>query len=616
MFDSTKEHLVDLLKQIDSGAIQLPDFQRDWVWDDEGIRSLLSSIVRGFPVGAILTLANGGDVQFKARPLASVVVANKKPDEFLLDGQQRLTSLYQALFSKKVVSTKTAKGQGIKRFYFLDIRSALSQDADYEDMIIGLPEDCIERSDFGRKIERDLSTPEKQYEQHMFPLNQIFEERDWFFGWKEYWRDKNEDIYEIEIGFGRGLIDTVKRYEMPVIRLKKDNSREAVCLVFEKVNTGGKKLDAFELLTAMFAADQFNLREDWLGTPSKLGRLARLKGEAGRQDVFKELKSTDFLQTCTLLHTMDVREVAASAGSEGRELPAISIKRDALLRLPLNAYQKYADKVEAAFNEAGAFVNEQKIIWHKDVPYPPQLIALAGVFARMGSEAQTAHAKQKLSEWFWCGILGERYGISTETRIAKDVPAIISWLKGEGPAPGTVDEALFQADRLDTLRSRQAAAYKGLHALLMREGCRDFISGKPVDIMTFFQNSMDIHHIFPRAWCEKKGISPAVYNSIINKTALSAGSNRKIGGNAPSEYLKKIEDNGIASGELDDILRSHLIDPAHLRADDFEAFWNARRKALSNLVSSAMNKKVVDDHGDNEPVIDLVDIEEQQEAAA
>lgn len=615
MFDSTKEDLIDLLKQIDAGSIQLPDFQRDWVWDDDGIRSLLASIIRGFPVGAILTLTNGGEVQFKARPLASVEITNKGPDEFLLDGQQRLTSLYQTLFSKKVVNTKTAKGQGIKRFYFLDIRRALSPDADYEDMIIGVPEDRIERSNFGRTIERDLSSPEKQYELHMFPLNQIFEEKDWIFGWRDYWRDK-EDIYDMEKEFDRRLIDTVKRYEMPVIRLKKDNSREAVCLVFEKVNTGGKKLDAFELLTAMFAADQYNLREDWLGVSGNPGRFARLRGEAGRQDVYKELKSTDFLQTCTLLHTMDLREAAAATGLEGRELPAISIKRDALLRLPLPAYQKYADKVEEAFKEAGAFVNEQKIIWHKDVPYPPQLIALAGVFARMGTQAQTAQAKQKLSEWFWCGVLGERYGVSTETRIARDVPAMIAWLKGEGPPPSTVDEALFQADRLDTLRSRQAAAYKGLHALLMREGCRDFISGKPVDIMTFFQSSMDIHHIFPRAWCEKNGIPPAVYNSIINKTALSAKSNRKIGGNAPSEYLKKIEEDGIASTELDEILKSHLIDPEHLRADDFDAFWNARRKALSNLVSSAMNKKVVDDHGDNEPVVDLFDDEEQQEAAA
>ena len=61
------------------------------------------------------------------------------------------------------------------------------------------------------------------------------------------------------------MLERIERYKMPIIRLDRKNSREAICLVFEKVNVGGKKLDAFELVTAIYAADQFDLREDWNG---------------------------------------------------------------------------------------------------------------------------------------------------------------------------------------------------------------------------------------------------------------------------------------------------------------------------------------------------------------
>src|SRR5690606_18263116 len=129
---------------------------------------------------------------------------------------------------------------------------------------------------------------------------------------------------------------------------------------------------------------------------------------------------------------------------------------------------------------------------------------------------------------------------STESKLAQDVPELVDWLSGKGPQPRSLNETLFQRDRLNTLRLRISAAYKALHALLMRRGCVDFITGRPTDIMTFFDDKIDIHHIFPQAWCKRNGIDPGVYNSIINKTPLSRASNITIGGDAPSRYLKRI----------------------------------------------------------------------------
>lgn len=93
-FDSTKTQLGLLLEQVVQGSLQLPDFQRGWVWDDEHIRSLVISIARSFPIGAVMLLETGGEVRFQVRPVEGVELTSaREPGRLILDGQQRLTSL-------------------------------------------------------------------------------------------------------------------------------------------------------------------------------------------------------------------------------------------------------------------------------------------------------------------------------------------------------------------------------------------------------------------------------------------------------------------------------------------------------------------------------------------
>ena len=608
MFDTTKEDLKDLLRHAHEGRLQLPNFQRDYVWGDEDVRSLIASVAKGFPVGALLSLRTGGDVRFKPRLLAGVPARDVEPDELLLDGQQRITSLYQSTYADQPVRTRTHRGTEVDRFYYLDIRKALVAGADIADAIVGVPEDRTIRANFGRDIVLDLSTRDQEFEQYMFPLNRVFDSKDWFYDWRDHWRARGKDVSDLVRDFDRGVIDKIERYKMPLIRLDRDNSRQAICLVFEKVNVGGKKLDAFELLTAIFAASDFDLRRDWNGPIDKsgIGRRARIVGSPNPRDVLTRVASTDFLQACTLLHTRERRMARAAAGVEGRELPQISCKRDALLELPLAAYQKHADAVETGMIEAGTFLNEHKIIWHKDVPYHTLIVGLASTFAILGREAQTTAAKEKIARWFWSVTLGELFGSSTETRLARDVPELVEWIRDRGPRPQALDEAVFQQERLRSLRIRVSAAYKGIHALLMRSGCRDFKTNRPTDIMTFFNDQIDIHHIFPQSWCKKRDIPPAVFNSIVNKTPLSKGSNISIGGDAPSVYLRRIEEQeGVSPIVLDNILRSHLIEPEHLRNDDFDSYFDARMEALSKIVADAMGKPVVAEVGTDETERDV-----------
>ena len=117
-YERKKKGLLELLKQIDTGSMQLPDFQRGWVWDDERIRSLLASVAVSFPIGAVMLLETGGEgVRFKPRAVQGAPVPNgKQPDTLILDGQQRFTSLYQALMQPKPVQTMTVQKKKIERF--------------------------------------------------------------------------------------------------------------------------------------------------------------------------------------------------------------------------------------------------------------------------------------------------------------------------------------------------------------------------------------------------------------------------------------------------------------------------------------------------------------------
>ena len=613
MFDTTKLDVSEILKRVDSGKLQLPDFQRSYVWGDDDVRSLLASIARGFPVGALLTLETGGTVRFQPRRLEGVPETATAPEELLLDGQQRMTSLYQSAYSKLPVKTKSKQNKILHLYYYIDMRKALQNLTDIEVAIVGVPDDRKIRTNFGKDIELDLSTPAAEFEKCMFPMNQVFDSQDWFYGLNDHWQNRDAQIRQLEKTFYQQVLKPIQYYKMPVIRLDKSNSREAICLVFEKVNVGGKKLDAFELVTAVYAADEYDLRHDWMGVPAKAapGRLARMVGTTNPRDVLKHVASTDFLQACTLLHTRELRLQAEKEGKKGNELPQITCKREALLGLPLDAYKRHADTIEKGFIEAASFLNELKIIWHGDIPYPPQVTALAAAFALLGKEGKPAAARSKLARWFWSVSLGEQYGSSTEFKMARDVPELVNWIRGGTANPQSLNEAFFQAEKFKRLKSRKSAPYKAMHALLMFHGCKDFITGRPTDVMTFFNDDIDIHHIFPRAWCTKQGIDKGLYDCVVNKTPLSKRSNIMIGGVGPADYLRKVEkESGLKPQEIDDILRSHLIEPEHLRANDFEAFFEARTRALAYLVSGAMEKPVVLGREQAEPEGEVADEDE------
>lgn len=586
MIISNNQAIADILKAIDEGRIQLPDFQRGWVWEDQRIRALIASISNGYPIGAAMFLQTGGDnVHFKARLFEGVDRSKEgvAADTLVLDGQQRNTSIYRSLYSKSPVETTDSKKKPIKRFYYINIPRALDTLTDRVDAIVSVPETRIVTRDIGRTVVLDLSSPEKEYEQHYFPLNLIFDNvgmMQWQMQYAMYHKN-DAAIFNRWTQFFNTIVAPMSQYQIPVIMIGNDVPKEAVCQVFENVNQGGVSLTVFELVTATFAADNFELRKDWdrIWASLRTNQLLNYRGQ-------RPFEGTDFLTAITLL----TNYLNKTNSADGR---GISCKKKDVLRLEYADYAANRDRLLSGLAEAVKFLNEQCVYTAIDIPYTSQLIPLSVLFAIDKNLWFAAHNRRKLERWYWCGVFGELYGSANEGRYVNDLIGMMEWIADDDALPDTVVRSNFHASRLQQLYTRNSAAYKGVMALILKAGARDFLKGTDMSLATYTLEYTDIHHIFPQSYCEKQGIDRARWNSVINKTPIYARTNRIIGGNAPSQYLSSLERNHHADpAQLDASLASHQIDVAAIRADDFDTYFAERQQALLRLIAEATGKAV------------------------
>ena len=238
----------------------------------------------------------------------------------------------------------------------------------------------------------------------------------------------------------------------------------------------------------------------------------------------------------------------------------------------------------------------------RDVPYTSQLIPMAAILAQLGNEIDNIRNKARLTRWYWCGVFGELYGAANESRYALDIVQVVDWITNDAPLPKTINDSNFSPDRLHTLRTRNSAAYKGIYAVLMNEDTKDWLSATKIDFSAYFEESIDIHHIFPVAWCEKEenNIPRSDYDCIINKTPLSGRTNRIVSGDAPSRYLERLRKRAnVTEEDFNSILRDHLVEPDYMYNDDFYGFFNDRKEKILKRIEMATGKTIP--HEEYEP---------------
>ena len=531
LFDTDKKPLTFLLDQIENRYLALPDFQRSFVWDPGATRELVVSIIRSFPAGTLLQMEGGGKV-FAPRAFEEAPALNGNPTHLILDGQQRMTSLYQAF-----------SGTGTHCF-FLNIKELL----DGEDVDEAVEVYAVKRA-------RRWSTIEAQADEMMLPLSEIRSFANWCVEVLDLREEQGEEEKKLRkqlIEIEKEFVDPVKLYNFPVTTLSVSTPVEAVCTIFETLNRTGVKLSVFELLTARAFAHEVKLREMW--------------DEA--RDANPVLIDFDVNPYYVLqIIAMNVKK---------------SPKRSVVLGLDIPDIVDHWD--EAIEGLAGALIllrDQCGVLVGKWLPYETMLITMASAWRSVLAVTGPAVGamRTKIERWFWCSAFAQAYENSGNTMTERDVALLRQWLEG-GQEPEIVTSFRFDSNRWYEITGRQRALYRATVALLMRHSPRDFHNAIPLSKPIIDGQAVDDHHVFPRKYLKTSGKGKAV-DSVLNHTLIDRLTNIRIGGRAPSDYLAEMERE--LGADLPKILSSHGL-PAEkegaLFQDRFEDFLEWRLRQL------------------------------------
>lgn len=540
-FETDKKQLTFLLDKIEYGELALPDFQRSFVWDPEATRMLVTSIVSSFPAGNLL-LMQGGSAIFAPRNFEEAPPLPATSTFMVLDGQQRLTSLYQAF-----------AGKGTHRF-FLNVQELLDG---YE------LDEAVEVYPLRRaKRWQKLST---QATDLMLPLSRARSFAHWREEILEYLEESGaEDVKKLRlrlIEVENDYIKPVEQYQFPVTTLSSRTPVEAVCTIFETLNKTGVKLSVFELLTARAFAHEVQLREKWDESLKKYPILAEFA-----------------VDPYYVLQAIAVH-VARSA------------KRSAVLQLDVSSIVENWDSTVAGMASALRMLRDEcGVLIRRLLPYNTMMVTL-GVVWRQVTDAkgpQEGVLRGKMRRWFWCSVFSQAYENAPNTRAETDAISLREWLAG-GPEPEVVSEFAFDPQVWREVTGRQRALYRATLALNVSAGPLDFHKGNPLTPAIVLGEEADDHHVFPRKYLADTGKGEAV-DSVLNHTLIDKITNIRISGKAPSEYLDEMINGkggfeGLGLQRVSAILRSHGLPDDRsgpLFKDRFEDFLTWRSDQLTD----------------------------------
>jgi hypothetical protein len=540
--DTNPRELKQLLGQIYAREAALPDFQRDFVWDPYMTQELIVSIACNYPAGSLLRIRNTHHLfafrEFQGAP----ALGRYKPTFLVLDGQQRLTSLYQAFY-----------GVGDHRYY-LNIRRLLDG-ADFEECLFYL------RSNLRRA--REVLDVDVQARELILPLGVLKGGAGDFSRWSRQvtrrmsQEDERNTLEDALSDVEERWIRTIDDYKFPVVTLSDTTSAEAVCTIFETLNRTGVKLSPFELLTARFWPKGVNLRRLW----------------ATAQDDHPII--ADF--AVDPYYLLQIVSLAA------RGTP--SCKRSEVLNLEASAVEDWWDRAVAGLARGLEILRDDcGVIIPAWLPYNTIVIPLAAVLAKLTlpGSPEAGAIRHKLVRWFWCSVFGQTYENAPNSQAAKDTAEVLTWCTG-GREPEAVAGIRFDPHVLRDTTPRQRALYLGTICLVLRRGPRDFFNGAKLTGDLIIEHGVDDHHVFPQAYLDRQGgMVPRLRDCVLNRTLIDRATNRRITDRAPAEYMTQIS-TSLGTDKFQELLRSHLLpgdQESPIWSNDFDAFLAWREDML------------------------------------
>lgn len=514
----------DLISEIQKGIIKIPKFQRDFVWSIEKTAKLLDSILKGYPIGTFILwqtderindIKNVGNLKIPPTPDGTKV-------QYVLDGQQRITSLYAAYLGAEIQKI------GEKKI------------TDYKNIYVNLDRDINEN-------EEQVITAEPTGEKHI-SLSDVLNFMDRMTDIQDSF--SNEDFKRIH-AYSRAF-DT---YDFSTVLLRKEDIDSAI-EVFTRINTGGQTLTLFEIMSAKTYDEKqkFDMQTKWA---SFIGELKEIK--------YDGVSSTVILSLLSLIH---------SRTKECKRKTILALNKQVII-------DNWDSAISALKDSIDYFRTTYRIPVSQLLPYDSLLVPFAYFFYHKNDKPE-ADERQYLEEFFWRMSLSFRYSSSAESRLAQDIKRIDKILADERPEYGDIKVYLESPQALiDTNFSAGNSYCKAILCLLAYQEPKDFRDNGRVILDNSWlkmANSKNFHHFFPKAYL--KGKTPLDSNSLMNITLVSDHLNkRKIGAKAPSVYIGDFADQ---NPEINTALNSHFINLKGygIESNDYQQFLNVRSKCI------------------------------------
>ncbi len=569
IFDTQPRAISWFMGQIEEKKVAPPDFQRDFVWDPADVRDLLVSIMCRFPAGALLTLAQGEAKVFKPRAVtgAPSIGNHEKPALLVLDGQQRLTSLYQA-----------HRGVGDARYLvhlgsLVDFEGPLDVETlDFDEIV------SFETVKKNKPLQSDST--EWQYANWVFPVHKWLTEGfdPWLNGAvASHGGDADLQLKRrVRLGEIRSaLLSPLGAYHFPVVELAQGTSLIAVCKIFETLNLRGIKLSVFELITARVWAFGQDLRQLWADAQNDNPIII----EFG-------LDPYNVLQAITL---------------RSRQ----SAQRSGVLELTADEIKEHWSSTISGYAAALELIRDQCWVQTpKWLPYTTVVIPMAAAWNELGKLSGPAlgNAKDRLKQFFWCSVFTANYDQGGNSQAQADYAKLTGWLVDPTkPAPEAVADFALSTTQLANAKRNRRALYRGVMALVMHSGALDFHVKERITATKIQDLEIDAHHLFPKNWLKESyqaGNEDALSEELVlNFALIDSVTNKLISDRAPSDYLGEIA-GAMGTDERDRIVQSHVIQDsarAAMVGDDYESFVAARARDIAAEIARVTGRVVVDD---------------------
>lgn len=563
-----------IIHYCDSGRWVLPNFQRYFKWEKRQVREFLDSIFKDYYVGALLFW----DTKEPELDIMSIQGVDKEKDELrpeliILDGQQRITSLYYAIKAPNFPLYKSLH----PLYFYIDFARFFNKPDSDEAITVQ-----------NRKLSR-----EESYNRLLFPFYELENYSEWVDGLEDFMLASisstlngtaadtgSEKIRQIRRIIDKKLRHIIDGYEIPYIALPETMDIAHVTDIFEKINTAGKALNVFDLLIARLSKDEIDLKDVW--------------EEAGLKypKIFEYYKRIDKMPNY-ILQAISLYYHKSSACS-----------REDILNIQRNVINPKELLFEDTWHDMAEFVNAAILklenlrdgfgVKDKDeLPFAPTIPILAALLKEISNRDNKIECNEKLKIWYWASVFSNAYAGAVDTQLTIDFREMREWFDDDKRTPRTVEIARgkvgssrFHADLVET-RSKGSAIYKGVLSLVALEGAHDFNTGQTLENA----RGNDKHHIFPRSEFQ----SERFINSILNMTWMSEETNRKlIVDQRPSKYIRSFieEKYGGNQNTFIKALNSHLINNAayeHLLQDNFEGFIAERATHIATKIREVLD---------------------------